>query len=287
MKYENAYRSVVEFLGSNVGSEFDLTDAQAEELAKRLVTRVKVDIVMQPEAVLSHAEALFPKPDEDYLRRQQQKSQQPKQAHAEAVEVIRQFLNNDWASVAPGCLLPTVSKINHKLFFDAVNASANKNGFVRRDHLANIAGYLFQHALLEKAAAPAEPPPPPPPSPQEQARELAKKQYDFGRKINDRDTSPIKGAKEAAKMLVDHKPVLTESQRLALNAKKREDDAIIAEALRRVEGYQGYSHSRSFSGRGQLREVFKKAMDEGLPASDVLRAVEAEASRLTDSGSIR
>lgn len=291
MKYENAYRSVLQFVGSDIGDGFDLDDAQAEELAKRLVHRVSVDVVLEPSAVLPHAEALFPKSDPDYMRRTNgrvvpPREKQPKQTHAEAVEVIRQFLNNDWASIAPGCLLPTVSRINHKLFFDGVNASANKNGFVRRDHLADIAGGLFQRGLLEKAAAaaPAEPPPPPPPP---TVNDLNNKRVAFERKLNDRDTHPVRGAQEKAQPLVDRKPVLTEEQRLALNEQKRADDSKIAEAQRLISLFTAGSHTKTFSGRTAAQAAFREAMDAGKSAADVLRAVETKIDQITDNGSIR
>lgn len=295
MRYENAYKSVVEFLGSDAGSGFDLTDAQVEELAERLVMRIKPDFVMEPAAVEPHAAALFPKPDEDYVKRTSgrvvpPRQQQPKQTREQQIEAIRDFLNTKWNLVAPGCLLPipAQSKVNHKLFFDEVNARAARGELIRADYLADIAGGLFQRGLLEKTPVPVEVvPPPPPPSPAEQARELAKKQYAVDRSLNNSETSPIRGAREAAKPLVQPKVALTEEQRQAKEAANRETDAIIAEALSRVNGYMSYSHSKTYSGRSALKAAFERAMDEGLPASDVLRAVEAEASRLTDSGSIR
>lgn len=104
--------------------------------------------------------------------------------------------------------------------------------------------------------------------------------------MNDRETSPLKGAKESAK-IQDHKPVLTEAQRVELNIKKRAEDSLVAEALSRVDGYSSYSHSKTFSGRAQLRETFKEAMDAGKSAREVLDAVVAKIDQLVDNGSVR
>ena len=282
---ENAYRSVVAFMGSDASEGFDLTDAQAEELTKRLMMRVKVDVVLEPEATLPHASALFPPPDPDYVRRTTSQ-QKPKQTHEQAVAVITDFLNTKWGLVAPGCLLPTVSKINHAAFFDAVNAWAKQGGLIRADYLADIAASLFQRGALEKTPAPVEvvpPPPPPPPTP----RELEQKRVKFERSLNDSSTSPIRGAKENARLLVPKSAPLTEEAKAALNEKAARDNAIVNEALSRISNFAGASHSRTYSGRVALREVFQAAMNEGKPAEEVLRAVEAEADRLAGNSSIR
>lgn len=300
MKYENAYRSVLQFLESDVSDGFDLDDAQAEALAKRLVMRVSVDVIMQPEAVLPHAEALFLKPDEDYTRRQQQ-SQQPKQTRDEILKVCAKFFNVDanhpekktfWECVCPLNPPPITkdatvgSEINRKVFFTEVDKFVAAGKPIRIDVLTDIAACLSRANQLERYPAPAEPPPPPP-SPQELAREQAKKLASFERALNDPTKSPIRGAKESAQPLIQPKAVLTEQQLAAKEAANREIDAIIAEAMSRVNGYSSYSHSKTYSGRAALKAVFEQAMNDGLSAPDVLRAVEAEASRLTDSGSIR
>lgn len=279
ISFQNALRSVTQFIGSDVSDGFDLDDAQVDTLAKRLTMRCKVDIVMSPEAILPFAAETFPE-----LVKDDEPPKQQKQTREQAIAVITAFLNNDWASIAPGCLLPTVSKINHKLFFDGVNASANRNGFVRRDHLADIAGGLFQRGLLEKIAAPAEPPPPPPPPPTE--NDLNNKRVAFEQSLNDPTKSPIRGAKENALPLVP-KVTLTEEQKQAANEKAARDNAIVNEALSRISNFAGASHSRTYSGRAALRSVFQAAMDEGKPAEEVLRAVEAEANRLAGNSSIR
>ena len=69
MKYELAYQSAANFAVSDEVQGFDLSEEQVAELAKRIARRVKLDLIMTPHAVLPHAEALFPKPDEDYVRR--------------------------------------------------------------------------------------------------------------------------------------------------------------------------------------------------------------------------
>lgn len=286
MKYENAYRSAVQFMESNESKEFDLSEAQVEELAKRIAMRVKVDIVMQPEAVLSHATALFPPPDPDYVRR----TTPPKQSREQAIAVIVDFLNHGWKLVAPGCLLPTdASKTNHKLFFDEVNARFARGELIRQDFLADIGANLFHSGVLEKEkpASPVVPAPPPPSSPQEQARELAKKIAAQERSLNDRTKSPIRGAREAAEPLISSKVVLTEGAKAALNEKAARDNAIVQEALSRINTFTGYSHSKTYSGRAALREVFKSEMDLGKSAEDVLAAVEAEADRLAGNSSVR
>lgn len=303
MKYENAYRSVVQFMESGQSNGFDLSDSQVEELAKRLVMRVKVDVVMTPEAVLPHAEALFPKPDADYVRRNSPQQQQ-KQTREEILKVCAKFFNVDanhpekktfWECVCPLNPPPITkeaqvgSEINRKIFFAEVDKFVAAGKPIRIDVLTDIAAYLSRANQLERYPAPVEVvPPPPPPSPQEQARELAKKQYDFGRKINDRDTSPIKGAKEQAQLL--GKPVasvLTEEQRVALNEKKRADDAVIAEAQHRISTFTGRNHSRTFSGRAELTSIFTAAMDEGVDANEVLARVDQAIDRLTPNSSIR
>lgn len=299
MKYENAYRSVVEFLGSDAGSGFDLTDAQVEELAKRLVMRVKPDLVMEPAAVESHAAALFPKPDPDYVRRTTPPSQQ-KQTREEILKVCAKFFNVDanhpekktfWECVCPLNPPPITkeatvgSEINRRIFFAEVDKFVAAGKPIRIDVLTDIAAYLSRANQLERYPAPVEVvPPPTPPS----ERDLHNEQVARDRAMNQRDMSPIKGAKEKATPLItEHKAVLTEEQRVALNAKKREDDATIAEALSRINGYSSYSHSRTYSGRAQLREVFQASMDSGKSAEDVLAAVVAKIDVLTDNGSVR
>lgn len=123
-------------------------------------------------------------------------------------------------------------------------------------------------------------------APEPDARELHNRQVKIDRAMNDRDTSPIRGAKEKAQPLI--KPIDNSNlAEAAASEKAAQDNAIINEALSRINMFTGHSHSRTASGRASMREVFQAAMNEGKSASEVSAAVEAEASRLSGDSSIR
>lgn len=302
MQYENAYRSVVQYVGSNIGK--DLSEEQVEKLTRKLTHTVRNSITeMIPEAVAPHAEQLFPELfDQGEGDMQQHQRVVPprdrKQTREEIFAVCAKFFNVDanhpekktyWECVCPLNPPPITKKatvgseINRKVFFAEVDKFVAAGKLIRIDVLTDIAACLSRANQLERYPAPVEVvPPPPPPS----ARDLHNQQVARDRAMNDPSTSPLKGAKESAKLLV-RPTVLTEAQKTALNAKAARDNAIVQEALSRINGYTGYSHSRTYSGRAALRSVFQAAMDEGKPAEEVLRVVEAEANRLAGNSSIR
>lgn len=138
-----------------------------------------------------------------------------------------------------------------------------------------------------KPVAALPPPPKPKPSPQELAREAHNRQLKKDRAMNDPSKHPIQGygTKDAAADVPKKKENSLEEQ--ARSEKAARENAIVNTALDRINAFQGSSHSRTVSGRAQLRSVFQAAMDAGQPAEAVLAAVEAETNKLFDSGSIR
>lgn len=282
MKYEDAQNSVLAYLGSDIGR--DLDEDQAEQLTRKLTYTVRNNGPIVPEAVAVHADQLFPESEEDEMQRVVP-PRQPRQSREQAIAVITDFLNTKWGLVAPGCLLPTPteSKINHKLFFDEVNAWVKQGGLVRADYLADMVAKL--RGLLEKPAPPqpvvVEPPAPPSP------REIAQKQYALDRRLNNRDTSPIRGAKAKAASLTPNSAPLTEEAKAAINGKNEADNEIIQTALWRVNNFLGHTHGRTASGRAALKETFENAMNEGKTAQEVLEVVVSKIDELAGNSSIR
>lgn len=288
MRYENAQQSVLNYVASDLGR--DLDDAQVEKLTQYLARTQRVEVIMLPEAVEPHVVDLFGDAEDEVPSRQPQK-----QTRAEALQVLADFFNSgEWEKVAPGTIPGIVSHdgvtkiasmINHRAFVQAVDAHVSKGGLVRRDHLSGILLDLFLSGALERSPQTVEPaPPPPPPS----ARDLHNAQVKRDKAMNDASTSPIKGAKSKPAPLVDdHKPTLTEEQKQAANEKAARDNAIVQEALSRINTYAGSSHSRTYSGRAALREAFQEAMDSVKTAEEVLAAVDARANQLAGNSSIR
>lgn len=296
MKYEDAKQSALDYMASDISR--DLDDVQVEQLIRHLANstfgtatatgHVPHNGPIRPQAVANIVAKLFPV--QKHQRVVPPREQQPKQTHDEILAEIAAYFNQGWWSqIAPGTI-PAVttdakigSKINHAAFFDAVTARINRGEQINRDSLNVIVLNLFQRGLLEKPQPVVAPPPPPPTQ-----NDLNNDRVRRDRAMNDPSKSPIKGSKESAKPLVtEHKSVLTEEQRVALNEKKRTDDAVIAEAQHRISNHTGYNHGQTFSHRRQLEEVFRQAMDEGVEAKEVLSRVVEKIDSLVDNGSVR
>ena len=289
MKYEDAQNSVLTYLGSDIGR--DLDEDQVEQLTRKLTYTVRNNGPIVPEAVAVHVDQLFPEREEDEnMHRTSAAPVKQKQSRDEITKTLSDFFNKGlWSLVAPGCPPPITqdakigSKINHAAFFAQVNGMIARGDLIRADYLSEIVVNLFQRGLLEKYPEPSqviEPPTPP------TAREIAQKQYALDRILNQRDTSPIRGAKEKA-ALISPKVTLTEEQKTAQNEKAARDNSIIQDAISRINTFTGASHSRTYSGRAALRETFQTAMDEGKTAEEVLAAVESKADQLAGNSSIR
>lgn len=277
---ENAYRSVVAFIGSDAGEGFDLDDEQVEKLAKHLRGAVKVDVVMVPEAVLPHATELFP--------------HMGRQSEEEIKEVANRYAaSGHWQQVSAGYAPPWgvgASKANFLLLANAIKDFRATGKRLRVDHIAEIVFALANRGVLERVPQTVvveTAAPPPPPTPAELAREKAKKIAAKERSLQNRDVSPIRGAKSQPAVLADHKDVLTEAQKEEINAKNNADNEIIQTALWRLNTFTGRTHGHTASGRAVLKATFEESMDAGLAAQAVLDAVVAKIDQLTDSGSIR
>jgi len=80
---------------------------------------------------------------------------------------------------------------------------------------------------------------------------------------------------------------LTEQQRVALNAKNERDNQIIADVQSRISNYTGATHSKTYAGRDALKATFIDAMNKGLGAEAVQKAVEAKLDSLAGNSSAR
>lgn len=146
-------------------------------------------------------------------------------------------------------------------------------------HALAQSGVLERHPQVQVVEVPVE-------APEPSARELHNRQVRIDRAMNDRETSPIRGAKEKAKPLL--KPTTnTNLAEAEASEKAARENAIVNEALSRINTFTGHTHGRTASGRAALREAFQMAMDQGLSAKEVLAAVETKASELAGNSSIR
>jgi hypothetical protein len=83
------------------------------------------------------------------------------------------------------------------------------------------------------------------------------------------------------------KPPMLEEQKQALNTKTEKDNAIIADVQSRINTFTGATHSKTYSGRDALKQTFVDAMNKGLSAEQVQKAVEAKLDSFAGNNSVR
>ena len=74
--------------------------------------------------------------------------------------------------------------------------------------------------------------------------------------------------------------VLTEWEKAKLNAYNENQNQIIADTLHKISTFQGRTHSRTFSGRAELKKVFEDGMDRRLKAEQIEKLVDAKLEKL-------
>lgn len=226
-------------------------------------------------------------------REKPQAAAPPPQTPQELEAVMKAYVaTNHWQTVAPNSAPPWA--FNGDLMF--VGSRTNlallkaklKEMGVQRIRVTDIQEAVF--ALVEANVFARTPQvqvvEKPVEAPKPSERELHNRQVRIERALNDRSTSPIRGAKESAKPLI--KPTTNSNLAEAAASEKAErENAIVNEALSRINTFTGHTHGRTASGRAALRETFQIAMDQGLSAKEVLAAVETKASELAGNSSIR
>jgi hypothetical protein len=78
----------------------------------------------------------------------------------------------------------------------------------------------------------------------------------------------------------DKPPVLTEIEKAKLNAYNENQNQIIADTLHKIATFQGRIHSRTFSGRAELKKVFEDGMNRRLKAEQIEKLVDAKLEKL-------
>lgn len=210
------------------------------------------------------------------------------QSVEDIVQVVKKYeQTGHWQSCASQFESPARSKANFALLANAIKDFRATGQHLRVDHVAEIVMRLASAGVFERVptvqavevAKPVEV------APEPDARELHNRQVRIEKSLQDRTTSPIRGAREkAAPLLKTDNTNIVES---AASEKAAQDNNTISIAISRIDAFRGHSHSRTASGKAQLRAVFQEQMDNGASAEAVLAAVEAEANKLVDSGSIR
>lgn len=198
---------------------------------------------------------------------------------------------NHWELVASQFAKPYVLQNGRPFIGSRTNMQLLKNKLtamglqrIGADDIKAAVNELVRAGVFERM--PVQAPPPPPPSADELAREAHNKTVRIERKLNDRDTSPIRGAKEKAQPLL--KPVTnTNVAEQIASEKAAADNATVREAQRLISVFTGSSHARTFSGRAHLESVLMAALDEGVGAQEALARVQQAVDKLQDSGSIR
>lgn len=213
----------------------------------------------------------------------------PQQSIEDVVQVVKKYeQTGHWQSCASQFESPARSKANFVLLANAIKDFRETGKHIRVADICDIVLRLASAGVFERVPTVqvVETPKPVEVAPEPDARELHNRQVKIERAMNDRDTSPIKGAKERPQQLI--KPIDNSNvAEAAASEKAARENAIVQEALSRINTFTGHSHSRTASGRAAMREEFQAAMNEGKPAEEVLAAVEAEASRLSGNSSIR
>lgn len=209
------------------------------------------------------------------------------QTAQELETIMKQYVDtNHWQTLCPNSAQPWtfrdgVMYVGSRTNLALLKAKLKEMGVqrIRVTDIQEAVNALALAGVFERIPQVQAPPPPPPPKPKPTA-------YELDRLMNQRDSHPVKGAKEAAKPLL--KPVdNTNVAERARSAEAARENSIINEALSHINGYSGYSHSRTFSGRAALREVFQTAMDAGKPAEEVLDAVATKINQLAGDSSVR
>jgi hypothetical protein len=78
----------------------------------------------------------------------------------------------------------------------------------------------------------------------------------------------------------DKAPILTELEKAKLNAYNENQNQIIADTLHKISTFQGRTHSRTFSGRAELKKVFEDGMNRRLKAEQIEKLVDAKLEKL-------
>jgi hypothetical protein len=75
-------------------------------------------------------------------------------------------------------------------------------------------------------------------------------------------------------------PILTELEKAKLNAYNENQNQIVAATLHKIQTFTARIHSRTFSGRAELRKVFEDGMNRRLKAEQIEKLVDAKLEKL-------
>jgi hypothetical protein len=277
----------------------DLTVGQTERLISAVMNQRLVDGTVPVEIIASIAAELFPE-NTDTRRPPLRKAgsyaservtpPRQEQSQAEKNTIIAAALGEYWdryfASLEP-IFTPDGKGINPKARLShmaVVNMLNGLKGPITINRVLSEIARLAANGLMQAKETPPKvvekivvaPPP--------DAAEIRRKQLELERKMN--EAPAIKGRGKVE----DQKPrpvVLTEPEKAALSARNDEQNAILSEAQSRIQGYSGHTHSKTYSGRAVLTELFTQGVHAGLDAKQILDSVISKIDQLAGSSSVR
>jgi hypothetical protein len=214
---------------------------------------------------------------------------QYKQTPEKRTEILRDYFLNDFPRCFPDLepILDADGKVlcipSYALMFDLIRNAE----FLRKDIINEILLGLYENGLLVKKPEVIERIVEVERKPT--AEEIAKAKKDkFEREAAHGFHQEARNQRtELDRDDQYKKPPMTEGQKQAQNAKAERENQIIADVQSRINSYTGATHSKTYSARDALKQTFVDAMNKGLSAEQVQKAVEAKLDSFAGNNSVR